>query len=56
MDEWGGPIAFAGFSAAENEGLAFGGVSHTIVTLQSWTEGGIASGGGGVLSLLGLFA
>ena len=29
----GGPIAFAGFGAAENEGIAFGGFSHKIVTL-----------------------
>ena len=29
----GGPIAFAGFGAAENQGIAFGGFCHNIVTL-----------------------
>ena len=27
MDKWGGPIAFAGFGAADNKGIAFGGFS-----------------------------
>ena len=35
----GGPIAFAAFGAAENQGIAFGGFCHNIVTLKSWTEG-----------------
>ena len=50
----GGPIAFAGFGAAENKGISFGGFCLNIVTIQSWTEG--ASLRGGVLSLLGVFA
>ena len=39
MDKWGGPIAFVGFGAADNTGIAFAGFCHNIVTLQSWTEG-----------------
>ena len=39
MDTKGGRIAFAGVFAAENKGIAFGGCSHNIVTLSSWTDG-----------------
>ena len=48
------PIAFAGVGAAENKGIAFGGFSHNIVTLSLGLMG--HRFGGGVLSLLGLFA
>ena len=44
----GGPIdnAFAGFGAAENKGIAFGGFCHNIVTLyKSWIEGASLRGG-----------
>ena len=37
--KWGGPVAVACFGAAENKGIAVGGFSHNMVTLQSWTEG-----------------
>ena len=34
MDNWRGvPIAFAGFDAAENNGISFGGFNHKMVTL-----------------------
>ena len=50
----GDPIAFAGFGAAENKGIAFRSFSHNTVTLESGTEGAsLRGGGGGVLSLLG---
>ena len=29
----GGPVALAAFGAAENQGIAFGGFCHNIVTL-----------------------
>ena len=46
MNYWGGPIAFAGFGAAENKGIVFGGFSHNIDTLECWTEGASLRGVG----------
>ena len=44
------PIAFSGFGAAENKGIAFGGLSHNVITLQSWTEGASLWRGGHIAS------